>query len=281
MDGRTTLGPTWRAWIVLAVAALAPAAAPAVAAADEPEITRAPALTGSTLVGGRLDAVGYAWRGWPTATASWSWLRCDTDSLWSCRWVDGARAPSYTVTSPDLGKRLRAVLWVSNRDGRDYAWTNASAVVATPPPAPVVTPPVVTPAPLPVASPPPVVTPAPVVTPPKLMRPSPLVRIRGWLTERGARLTLLTVRAPKGARISVRCSGIGCPRSAPAQAAEVTRLRAYEGMLRAGARLVIRVTRPGYIGKHTTIRIRRGEQPLRRDLCLYPGNPEPATCPAA
>ena len=44
---------------------------------------------------------------------------------------------------------------------------------------------------------------------------------------------------------------------------------------------MIRVTRPGYIGKHTTIRIRRGKQPLRRDLCLYPGNPEPATCPAA
>jgi hypothetical protein len=264
------------------MAALAPAAAPTVAAADEPEITRTPALSGSALVGGRLDAVGASWRGWPTVSASWSWLRCDTDSLWSCRLVDGARAPSYTVTPADLGKRLRAVLWVTNRDGQDYAWTASSAVVAAPPPPPPVTtpvPPVVT-TPAPVASPPVVVTPLAVVTEPKMMRPAPLVRIRGWLTERGARLTMLTVRAPKGARISVSCTGIGCPRSAPAQAAEVTRLRAYEGQLRAGARLVIRVTRSGYIGKHTVIRIRRGKQPLRRDRCLYAGNPEPTQCPA-
>jgi hypothetical protein len=263
------------------MAALAPLATPAVASADDPEITRAPWLSGSALVGGRLDAVGASWRGWPSVTASWFWLRCDTDSLQTCRLIDGARAPSYTVTPTDLGKRLRAVLWVSNRDGSDYAWTSSSAAVTSPPPPPpppVTTPP---PAPAPVLSPP--VTPAapePAAITPKLMRPTPLVRIRGWLTERGARLTLLTVRAPKGVKISVSCSGVGCPRSAPAQAAKITRLRAYEGMLRAGARLVIRVTKPGFIGKHTVIRIRRGKQPLRRDLCLYPGDPKPKACAA-
>ena len=261
-----TVGPTRRAWIGLAMAALAPMAAPAVASADDPEITRVPTLSGSSLVGGRLDAVGAAWRGWPSITASWSWLRCDTDSLWSCKFVDGARAPSYTVTTADRGKRMRAVLQVSNRDGGDYAWTPASAVVAMPPPPPpVVTPTPPPPTPAPVASAP-AVQEAPVVTTPKLMTPAPLVRIRGWLTERGARITMLTVRAPKGVRISVRCSGIGCPRHASAQSANLTRLRAYEGQLRAGAKLVVRVTRAGFIGKHTVIRIRRGKQPLRRDL---------------
>ena len=277
------VGPIRRAWIGLAMAALASFATPAVASADDPEITRAPWLSGSALVGGRLDAVGASWRGWPSASANWFWLRCDTDSLQSCRLVDGARAPSYTVTPTDLGKRLRAVLWVSNGDGSDYAWTSSSAVVTSPPPPPPVTPPVTTPPPAPpVASPP--VTPAPVIEPAavvlKQMRPAPLVRIRGWLTERGARITLLTVRAPKGARISVGCTGVGCPRNAPAQAAEITRLRAYEGMLRAGARLVIRVTRPGFIGKHTVIRIRRGKQPLRRDRCLVPGDSRPKACAA-
>jgi hypothetical protein len=283
MDGRIMVGPIRRAWIGLAMAALAPFATPAVASADEPEITRTPWLSGSTLVGGRLDAVGASWRGWPTVSASWYWLRCDSDSLRDCNWIDGARAPFYTATSADLGKRLRAVLWVSNRDGSDYAWTSSSAAVTSPPPPPVaptpVPPPVTTPPPAPVASPP--VVPEAAAVAPKMMRPTPLVRIRGWLTERGARLTLLTVRAPKGARISVSCSGIGCPRTAPAQAAEITRLRAYEGMLRAGARLVIRVTKPGFIGKHSVIRIRRGKQPLRRDLCLFPGDPKPKTCPAA
>ena len=279
------VGPIRRAWIGLAMAALASPATPAVASADDPEITRTPWLSGSALVGERLDAVGASWRGWPSVSASWSWLRCDTDSLWSCRFIDGARAPSYIVTAADLGKRLRAVLWVSNRDGSDYAWTSSSAVVSSPPPPPApptpVAPPATTPAPepAPVASP---VTPAPepAAVAPKPMRPTPVVRIRGWLTKRGARLTLLTVRAPKGARISVACTGIGCPRTAPAQTTEVTRLRAYEGTLRAGARLVIRVTRPGFIGKHTVIRIRRGKQPLRRDRCLYPGDPKPQACPA-
>ena len=271
-----TVGPMRRAWIGLAMATLAMAVTPAVATADEPDITRAPSLAGSALVGGRLDAVGASWRGWPTATASWAWLRCDTDSLWSCDFVDGAIAPSYTVTSADLGKLMRGLLIVSNRDGRDYAWTAASAAVTAPPP-----PPVVTPAPQP--APPPVVI-APPVTPaaaPTLMTPEPLVRVRGWLTDRGARITLLTVRAPRGAKIAVSCSGIGCPRVAPAKSAKRTRLRAYEGMFRAGARIVIRVTRPGFIGKHTQIRIRRGKAPLRRDRCLSPGSGAPTACPPA
>jgi hypothetical protein len=272
------VGPIRRAWLGLAMAALAPMTAPAVASADDPEITRVPTLSGSALVGGRLDAVGASWRGWPSVTVGWGWLRCDTDSLWSCKFVDGASTSSYTVTPADLGKRMRALVFVSNRDGRDYAWTSASSVVTAPPPPP----PVVTTPPLP--SPPapvvPVVEPAATVAP-KIMRPAPTVRIRGWLTKRGARLTLLTVRAPKGAKISVSCTGIGCPRRAPAQSTKVTRLRSYEGMLRAGSRLVIRVTRAGFIGKHTVIRIRRGKQPLRRDSCLYPGNPKPSQCPAA
>ena len=62
---------------------------------------------------------------------------------------------------------------------------------------------------------------------------------------------------------------------------KVTRLWSYEGMLRAGARLVIRVTRPGYIGKHTTIRIRRGKTPARTDRCLFPGATAPTACPGA
>jgi hypothetical protein len=270
------LGPTRRAWIGLGIAALVSAAAPPVASADEPEITAAPSLAGSALVGGQLDAVGAAWHGRPPATESWGWLRCETDSLWDCELIDGAIASSYTVTAEDLGKYLRALLVVSNRDGRDYAWSEASAVVAEPPP-PVPTP-VPQPAPVEVVETVPL-TPAS-VAPPKRMRPAPLVRVRGWLTKRGARITLLTVRAPRSARISVRCSGPGCPRRGPAKAAALTRLPAYERHLLAGARLVIRVTRTGFVGKHTLIRVRRGKTPLRRDRCLYPGSERPRACSA-
>jgi hypothetical protein len=106
------------------------------------------------------------------------------------------------------------------------------------------------------------------------------VRIRGWLTARGAMISRLTVRAPRGATIGVRCFGPGCPRESVARTTRLTRLKAFERRLRAGTRLVIRVTRPGFIGKHSVIRIRRGKAPARRDLCLYPGAKGPAKCPA-
>jgi hypothetical protein len=285
------LGPIRRAWIGLTLAAVVAVAAPAAAWGDgsdnrdDPEITRDPSLSGSAAVGSRLDASEATWTG-RDVRVYWRWLRCDdASSLESCAMIRGAESTSYTVTAADLGKRLRVLLWVSRGDDYDYAVSPATApVAAPPPPPPVVAPPVVTP---PLASPPPVVLETPALpappaeaTPPKRMRPAPLIRVRGWLTLRGARITLLTVRAPRRARISVSCAGEGCPRVAPAQAAKLTRLGTYEAIYRAGARIVIRVTRPGFVGKHTTIRIRRGKPPRRWDRCLYPGTNGPTKCQA-
>jgi hypothetical protein len=89
---------------------------------------------------------------------------------------------------------------------------------------------------------------------------------------------VLSVRAPRGARISLRCTGDGCPRRALAVATSLTRLRAFERDLDAGTRLEIRVTRAGYVGKHTLIQIRRGKPPSRVDRCLYPGSSTPRRC---
>jgi hypothetical protein len=114
---------------------------------------------------------------------------------------------------------------------------------------------------------------------PSWMEPFPVVRIRGRLTATGARVTLLTVDAPRGAQIAVRCLGRGCPTARWAQATQVTRISRYEGDLPAGTRLTITVRRPGYVGKHTLIVIRRGRAPLRRDRCLFPGSSSPRQCP--
>jgi hypothetical protein len=113
-----------------------------------------------------------------------------------------------------------------------------------------------------------------------MMRPVPIVRIRGRLTGDGARITLLTVKAPRGARITVRCRGRSCPTRRWAQATTLTRLTRFHGTLRAGTRLVITVTKRGRIGKHTTIVIRRGAPPKRADRCLYPGSRKAVRCPA-
>ena len=114
---------------------------------------------------------------------------------------------------------------------------------------------------------------------PSLMTPFPLVRIRGRLTTGGARITLLTVRAPTGAHLAVRCIGRSCARRSWARATKLTRLSRFETRLKAGTRLEIRITRAGMIGKFTAITIRRGAPPLRRDRCLVPGRSAPTRCP--
>ena len=49
----------------------------------------------------------------------------------------------------------------------------------------------------------------------------------------------------------------------------------------AGTRLVIGVTKPGRIGKRTTIVIRRGKAPRRIDRCLMPRARKAVRCPGA
>jgi hypothetical protein len=290
----------WRASIALVTGLVLLTVPPAASAqSDGPRITRAPSLSAVTSVGQRLDATGATWTGGRAPlSVTWGWLRCDSDSIQTCRFIETARVASYTLTSSDRGKRIRAVVIVSDRDDRyAYAWSGASGVIANAPPpvpTPVPTPtptlapvvvPVTAPAPAPVAAPAPVIAPDTTPPSPRMMNPSPLVRIQGWLTPGGAMITRLTVRAPRGVKITAHCFGRGCSRkvltraAAAARRGRVTRLRAFEGRFRAGTRFVITVTRPGAIGKHTIIRIRRDKQPFRRDRCLFPGSEKPAACP--
>jgi hypothetical protein len=304
------LGRKWR--VVLGVAATAlmgvvPSSAAADHRDDGPDIDRAPYVApGTPQVGQRLDARGADWDGGWGIVVEWYWLRCNSSSTWACGFVDGARSSSYTVTQGDLGKRMRVALVVRRhdrdyedclrgRDGCEIAVSEPTAAVAAVPAPPPPTPPAPTPplplppTPAPLAPTAPAAPAAPAApsapsTPAaralRMMRPAPLVRIRGWLTGSGAMISHLSVRAPRGARISVRCHGRGCPRKSLARMTTLTRLGAFERRLRAGTRLVIRVTRAGFIGKHTVIRIRRGKAPARRDLCLYRGSKGPAKCPA-
>jgi PKD repeat protein len=120
--------------------------------------------------------------------------------------------------------------------------------------------------------------PAPV--PPRVMAPFPVVRYAGALTRRGARLTLFSVRAPRGgARVAARCLGRGCPRPQALRTSGVKRLPAFQRNYRAGVRIVVRITRRNRIGKYVRITIRRNRPPARRDACLWPGSRVPRACP--
>jgi hypothetical protein len=113
------------------------------------------------------------------------------------------------------------------------------------------------------------------------MKPFPLIRIRGVLIPSGARVTLLTVRAPRGVDIVVRCRGVDCPRRRFKPRPGVRRLRPFERELRAGTRLEITVSKPGFLGKRTVIVIRSGAAPSRSDRCVDPATQRVMRCPSA
>jgi hypothetical protein len=126
-----------------------------------------------------------------------------------------------------------------------------------------------------------------------LMQPFPIVRFAGSVTSYGARLKLLTVQAPLGARVQVRCVGLGCKTKSESRIAAIsTKSKAvsgavtlsfarFERALRAGVTLQIRVTMSGQIGKFTRFTVRRGKPPVRKDQCVLTTVSKPFACPRA
>jgi len=123
---------------------------------------------------------------------------------------------------------------------------------------------------------------------PTVMTPFPLVRLAGLIYPKSVRVRVLSVRAPVGARISVRCRGRSCPvrstvrlvRAKGTRTAVTMAFRRLQNRrLASGTRLEVRVTSAGRIGKYTSFRFRSGAAPRRVDRCLVPGRSAPAPCP--
>ena len=116
----------------------------------------------------------------------------------------------------------------------------------------------------------------------RIIKPFPVVRMRGVLTSTGAKISVLSVRAPRAAKVTLRCKGKSCPASRwsrSARKSRLTRMTRFERNLRSGVTLTISVTRRGYVGKRTVFVIRRGQAPLRSDRCLSAKN-RITRCPA-
>ena len=116
-----------------------------------------------------------------------------------------------------------------------------------------------------------------------MLTPFPVVRIRGVILRGSARLSLLSVRAPTGARVKVSCHGGGCPKKKSlvlrvASGKRSVRVRSLERRLRRGAVIEVFITAPGRIGKYTRFTIRPNAAPARSDLCLQPGKAKPVAC---
>ena len=120
------------------------------------------------------------------------------------------------------------------------------------------------------------------------MKPFPTVRITGTRSGSGIRLKLLSVRAPAGARVSVKCTGHGCPLKSQSRVAAAGKVgvapiefRRFQRSLRAGVVLEIRVSKAGEIGKYTRFAVRRHKLPARTDACLGPAAGNPIACPTS
>jgi hypothetical protein len=245
-----------------ALLALAAVRAPAAAAE-----CAAPQISGDAVVGGTLTARKGNCSDPFQPNVTVEWYRCTGTTAATCTTsVKPAQSsPStYAPAAADVGLRLGvkqvATTVVVTED--DWTFTDVIPQPTQPPP--------------PGGGGPPGGT----VTP--FMSPFPVVVVAGRLTKRGARVTRLSIKGPAGARVLARCRGRSCPaRSARAIVSPngTARIRRFQRRLRAKTVLEVLVTKPGFIGKYTRFRIRKGLPPRRTDLCVQPGERTGSRCP--
>jgi hypothetical protein len=81
-----------------------------------PTNTSSPTISGSPVVGNRLDAGNGTWTGDQPITYTLQWLRCSS-SGGSCSEIGGATSERYVVSESDVGRRLRVRVTARNDEG--------------------------------------------------------------------------------------------------------------------------------------------------------------------
>jgi hypothetical protein len=225
-------------------------------AADPPRNHGLPAISGLLLRGGTFSANPGVWSGRAQADPpyTYEWQRCTSSVATSCSRIAGASAATYKSTASDVGRHIRVVVGAEGL-GRSYAGSTMLGPVFVAGTAAV-----------------------------KRLTPFPVLLIVGRLRGSRTQITEFTVRAPRRARVSVRCKGKRCPfRLVRGQVGKRKRLRFRRAQrtFRAGQRLEIRVTGRNRIGKFTRVSFRRARAPRRSDQCLIPPTKGPQPCSEA
>jgi hypothetical protein len=106
-----------------------------------------------------------------------------------------------------------------------------------------------------------------------------------WASEYFTKHTLLRrlvlQGAPRRAKVTVTCSGGGCPRKAlklTATGRDIKLSRFTKRKLRVGARITAHVRYPGYVSSVFVMSIRSKRLPLTRALCQAPDERRPSAC---
>jgi PKD repeat protein len=117
---------------------------------------------------------------------------------------------------------------------------------------------------------------------PQLRQPELTVRIRGKILPTTVRVLALSVKAPTGFKARVWCKGRGCPFAKAARRVRngFARFSQLQRTLRPGTIIRVTVTKPDNWGRYTSLRLRRGATPERKDKCLRGESTHPVRCPA-
>jgi subtilisin family serine protease len=99
------------------------------AAPGAPELTAAPAVSGTQAVGQKLTATSGTWTNEPAI--AYRWQRCDSNGG-GCADI-AAPASSYTLTAADQGQRLRVRVTATNARGSTDGTSAVMSVVQGPP----------------------------------------------------------------------------------------------------------------------------------------------------
>jgi virginiamycin B lyase len=240
-----------------------------------------PTISGQAVEGQTLSVSQGSWFHLPSAF-EYQWQVCDTSGV-NCTNLGGQTAATHTLAASEVGHTLRAVVSASNIGGSNFVASAVSAVVQA---APHVPPPL-TPPTLPRVS-----EPLPVVA-------SPMTWNFGWARMYTIVDSLVVRGVPVGGVVEVTCHGRGCAFARwrsdviarrtkckrggckaehPAVVrGEVNLAGLFEGRhLKVDTRVVVTISKSGWIGKAFVFTTRAGRPPRVQITCLGSGPSNPA-----
>lgn len=96
--------------------------------AGAPTVATAPKISGTPTVGDKLTVSDHGgWTAAPSPTYSYKWYAC---SGGSCSAIGGATGSSYTLTSAEVGRTIKAQVTATNSYGSSSAFSNSLGPVA-------------------------------------------------------------------------------------------------------------------------------------------------------